>query len=209
MFLCTELKTIFHNTQGVLYTITGDPKNACLKNGDWEVLSNILPALVLSKPSEKPSIINQLQYIIKMIPVSYYSINFELNLLDSCLTSASSLWNTAGIQLTFPKPTENEIEKGILRQKSSNESKLKAYNNIFDQLSIAISKKNLNSRHRAMAMQFMDALIHPNYLLPTLAVKHFLQALISDSLRERKLAWSVISKCLKQLKRKCTKVRTL
>lgn len=162
---------------------------------------------MLSKPSEKPSIINQLQNITKVIPTSYHAISFELNLSDSCLAAASNLWDSSGVKLTLTKPSKNEIENGLSTLKYLNDSKLKAYNDIFEKLSIAMTEKNLNSRHRAMAMQFIDALTHKDYPLPKSVVTHFLHALISDSLRERKLAWSVISKCLKQLKRKCTKVR--
>lgn len=138
--------------------------------------------------------------------MSYHSINFESNLTESCLAAASNLWNTSGVQLTSPHPSQNEIQMGLVKQKMLNESNLKAYYEIFNNLTTAISEKNLNSRHRAMAMQFIDALTHFDYLLPVSTVTHFLQALISDSLRERKLAWSVISKCLKQLKQKCIKV---
>lgn len=187
--------------KGALFVINNTPKNSFLTKGDWQALLLVLPALVFLKPAEKSSITKELKYISSVLKGYHHTINFELNLTEACLSAASDLWNTSGAPSTVPHPSENEIIKGISAQESLNESNLKAYTDIFERLITAVVEADLNWRHRQLAMEFMCALIHPNYPLPVSVVTYFLQALIDDSLEQRKLGYAVIMQCLRQHKR--------
>lgn len=190
-----------------MYLILQSQARSLITKGDWQVLSDLLPALVLSKPSEKPSVIRQQDFIVMTITKNFMTTNIDLEVPESCVSVASELWNI-GMRPTSQRPSQNEIQKGVESLRELGETNLKTYNDIMVKLIQPILEKNLHWRHRHMAMQFITALVHPDHAFPTPVVRYFINALIHDSLDERKTAWTMTMYILKQLKRKHPKVST-
>jgi len=122
-----------------------------------------------------------------------------------CLTAAQALWKHFP-QPVLLQPDQNEIEEGAWNLKQLNQSNLKAYSDLLDELLRCILEECLHWRHRLMAMTFIRDLVHPNQVYSAKLVRYFLQALIHDSLQERKIATRVVTFMLKQQKRKHLKV---
>ena len=136
---------------------------------------------------------------------SFLTVNIKLNVPDGCVSAASKLWNT-GVQPAFPPPAENEVQMGVEHLQKKGDDNLKSYNDTLNKLMNTLLKENLHWRHTLMAMNFIKALIHPEHLIPTPIVRYFLDALINESIDQRKLAWGVTLQILNKLKRKHRKV---
>lgn len=167
------------------------------------MLRELLPAIVLSKPSEKLSVIRLKERIVFIISKNFYSIEREIP--DRCLITARALWGSFP-QPTLPQPNEIEIQNGAQNLKELNDIGLTMRTNLLDELLHCILEESLHWRHKLMAMNFIQSLVHPNQIYSANIVRYFLQALIHDSLEERKIAIKVVVFMLKQQKRKHPKV---
>lgn len=172
---------------------------------DWNMLRSLWPRLVLSKPSEKLSVIRLKENLIDTVKNNFPTYVITLEIPDRCLIAASKLWST------FPYPTlaqlnENEIQRGLQKLNEQSESNLLAYHGLLNDLLNAILEENLHWRHRLMSMNFIRCLVHPDQIYSPRMVRYFLGALIHDSLEERKIAIRTVIYMLKQQKRKHPKV---
>lgn len=129
----------------------------------------------------------------------------EFEIPDRCLKTACALWENSP-EPTLPQPNEIEIQKGAQNLKQLIESRLATYSNLLDELLRCILEESLHWRHKLMAMNFIRDLVHPNQIYSAKIVRYFLQALIHDSLEERKIAIKIVVYMLKQQKRKHPKV---
>lgn len=169
------------------------------------MLRSLWPAVVLSKPSEKPSVIRLKEEIVFDINKHFYTNMIKFEMPDSCLTVARELWKHFPLP-SLPQPDENEMQKGVRNLRKMNEINLAAYIGLQDELLRCILEESLHWRHKLMAMSFMRDLVHPDQAYSAKVVRYFLQALIHDSLEERKIAIRIVIYMLKQQKRKYPKV---
>ncbi|XP_043684421.1 proteasome activator complex subunit 4B-like isoform X1 [Vespula pensylvanica] len=191
--------------KGVLYILFGPQHDPIMTKRDWNMLRSLWPRIVLSKPSEKLSVIRLKENLIETVKNNFPTYVITLEIPDRCLIAASKLWNT------FPYPTlmqlnENEIQRGLQKLKEHSESNLVAYHGLLDDLLNAILEENLHWRHRLMSMNFIKSLVHPEQIYSPKIVRYFLEALIHDSLEERKIAIRTVIYMLKQQKRKHPKI---
>lgn len=195
------------NFQGTLYLITRriNPYESLLVKQDWGMVKELWPALVLSQPSEKPSVILLKESIIDMALENFYTTNIKLEISDSCVSAAAKLWET-GLKPSLPIPAIEEIQKGVQNLKEWGKTNTEMYNEILETLLHALLEKNLHWRHRTMAMNFFYALIHPEEVFSAQVVRFFLESLINESIEERKIALRVLMFIFKQLKREHPKV---
>lgn len=172
----------------------------------WNTLQSLWPAIVLSKPSEKHSVIHLKENLLDTVSKCFSTTTIDLEVPDSCLTTARALWDHFP-RPTLPQPDEDEIQEGLRNLKQFCESNLAAYNGLLDELLRCILEESLHWRHRLMAMCFIQDLVHPKHTYSVKIIRYFLQALIHDSLEERKIAIKIIVFVLKQQKRKHPKVQ--
>lgn len=172
---------------------------------EWEIVKQLWPALVLSEPSEKPSVIVLKESIIDLALENFYTTNISLEILDSCVAAAAKLWEH-GLKPNTPIPTTDEVQQGLQNLKEWGKKNSGIYNEIVDTLLNALLEKNLHWRHRIMAMNFFYALIHPEEVFSPQVVRFFLESLINESIEERKIALRVLMFIFKQLKREHPKV---
>ena len=155
-----------------------------ITQGDLDILTSLWPAIVLSKPSEKLSVIRLKQNIVDTIS-KYFCLNtLELEISDMCLTAAQALWKHFP-QPVLLQPDQNEIEEGAWNLKQLNQSNLKAYSDLLDELLRCILEESLHWRHRLMAMTFIRDLVHPNQVYSAKLVRYFLQLIESLELIDR------------------------
>ncbi|XP_071649143.1 proteasome activator complex subunit 4B [Temnothorax longispinosus] len=191
--------------KGVLYILLGPQPAPIITQGDLNIVTSLWPAIVLSKPSEKLSVIRLKQNIVDTIGKYLFMNALVLEISDACLTTARALWKHLP-RAALPEPDQKEIEMGRRNLEQLNRSNLAAYNDLLDELLRCILEESLHWRHRVMAMTFIRDLVHPDQTYSAKLVRYFLQALIHDSLEERKIATRVVTFMLKQQKRKHSKV---
>ncbi|XP_054011040.1 proteasome activator complex subunit 4B-like isoform X2 [Hylaeus anthracinus] len=191
--------------KGVLYILFGPQQDPIIMKRDWKMLRSLWPAIVLSKTSEKLSVIRLKENLVETVNKHFPTISIKLELPETCLTIAANLWSTYP-QPNLPQPSKEEIEKGLEIVRETEESNLTSYNGLVDDLYCALLEKNLHWRHRLMAMSFIRDLVHPDQMYPPKVVRYFLEALIHDSLQERKIAIKVVMFMLKQQKREHLKI---
>ena len=175
---------------------------------DWENVQALWTALLLSKPSEKPSINRLEDLIVDLLSDTYYTANIELEIPDRCVAAAANLWNV-GAKPCAQKPSEEEIKAGIEALRDMGNNNVRVYYETLDGFLEALLEKNLHWRHRIMALNFIYVLIHPDYKYPPRLVRFFCNLLISDTPIERKVGIRMVMCVLKQLKKKQVKVISL
>lgn len=185
--------------------LLGPQHNPIITQGDLNILASLWPAIVLSKPSEKLSVIRLKQNIVDTISKYFFVNILEPDISDACLTAARALWKHLP-QSVLPQPDQNKIEEGARNLEQLNRSNLATYNELLDELLRSILEKSLHWRHSLMAMTLIRDLVHPDQVYSANLVRYFLQALIHDSLEERKIATRIVTFMLKQQKRKHSKV---
>lgn len=191
--------------QGALYILLGPKQTPIVTKRDWELINTLWPALVLSKPSEKLSVIRLKEKIVDTVHKLFPTITLAIEVPMGCLNAASRLWEISP-KPSAAQPNENEIEKGLEKLKDVGKENYKYYNDLLDKLLETIIEKNLHWRQRLMAMSLIRDLVHPDQIYPAKIVRYFLSSLIHESLEERKIAIRATTFILKQQKRKHLKV---
>lgn len=162
--------------------------------------------MVLSKPSEKLSIIRLKENIVRFISKQFSTIAITFEIPNKCTEIATILWET-NPQPTLPQPTESEVSESLKLVRAFNECNLASYNDLINNLLNALLEKNLHWRHRLMAIDFIRHLVHPEQIYSPKVVRYFLGALIHDSISERNIALRVVTCMLQQQKRNHPKVK--
>ncbi|KAG7204017.1 hypothetical protein KM043_001879 [Ampulex compressa] len=191
--------------KGVLYILFGPVHHPFIVRRDWKLLRSLWPAIILAKTAEKPSVIRLRDNLEQTIPKYYPTLFFEFEIPDACFKIASDLWRTFP-QSSVARPNESEIEEGLQKFRRTSKSNLQAYNDLVNDLLNALEKKNLHWRHRLMAMNFLQYLVHPEQNYSPNVVRFFLDVLVNGSLKERKIALTVMVYIMKQQNRKNPKV---
>ncbi|XP_076659583.1 proteasome activator complex subunit 4A [Halictus rubicundus] len=213
MFIVPEIIEIlqkdveeYHDAhKGALYILVSPSQESMIMKCNWQVLRSLWPALVLSKVSEKLSVVRLKETLVQTVNKCFPTIAISLEIPETCLTIASKLW-TNEPRPSLPLPTENEIEQGLEAFKEIGKNNLACYIGLVDELLNALLEKNLHWRHRLMASYFIRNLVHPQQIYSPKVVRYFMGALVHDSLHERQIATRVAVYIFKQLKRKHPKV---
>lgn len=190
--------------KGLLYLLAGPRPKAFIVPRDWEFLKTVWPALIFSKPSEKPSVIRLKNNLTETISRYMPTLPIKLCIADKCVTIAGELWNTYPKPLII-RPDEDEINKGIDELSQCQEKNKNNYDELMDSIVDRI-QTNCHWRQRSMGMRILRDLAHPDRNYPTKVVNYFLNALIHDILQERKIAILTVTCIMQQLKREHPKI---
>ena len=188
----------------MLYILTGPKHDLLITKRDWSFVRSLWPAIVLAKPSEKPSVITLQDNIQFYIMKGFLTTQIALEVPESCVNAAFSLWDASSKEV--PRPTEEEIQKGREMLVEKGRQNLENYKALLDELMNIIIEKNLHWRKRLVAMTQIKQMSHPDQIYPLKVVKYFLHALINESIFERQAALRIVLCILKQQKIKHPKV---
>ncbi|PBC33887.1 Proteasome activator complex subunit [Apis cerana cerana] len=189
--------------EGALHVLL-DSQDTFTKH-DWNILRDLWTTMVLSKPSEKLSIIRLKEDIARFISKQFSTIAITFKIPNTCLEIATALWKTNS-QTTLSQPTEDERIESLKIAQAFNECNLASYNGLISDLLNALLEKNLHWRHRLMAIDFIRLLVHPEQMYPPKVIRYFLGTLIHDSLNERNIALRIVICMLQQQKRQHPKI---
>ncbi|XP_021936150.1 proteasome activator complex subunit 4B-like isoform X2 [Zootermopsis nevadensis] len=196
----------FHEQfKGTLYVLLGPRQNPLVTRHNWEMLLNLWPAIVCSKPSEKLSVIRLMENIVETVHKHFPTITISLQIPDPCLDAARRLWKSDPAPC-FPVVSEEEVAVGSQQLEDRNHYNLDQYQALLSSLIDAMEHENLHWRYHAMALSFLRDLVHPDLAYPARIVRYFLLTLIHDSLELRKIAIRSTVFLLKQQKRSHKKI---
>ncbi|KAK9752668.1 Proteasome-substrate-size regulator, mid region [Popillia japonica] len=192
--------------KGCLYILLGPKGTPIVARHNWAFIREIWPTLILSKPSEKQSIVNLMTSLNDVINRYFPTIHITLKLSEKCIERALELANTSNvINLdNFQEQINNSAEK----MKKNSGDNLTTYNDILDMLLSAAANRNLHWRHQTMSLSLIQYLVHPDVIYNADIVKYFLSALVNDSIAIRKIALKVMLFVMLQNKPKFKKIAT-
>ncbi|KAG8177101.1 hypothetical protein JTE90_015245 [Oedothorax gibbosus] len=193
--------------KGALYVIIGHKHNSILKMTNWEHLSKLLPAIVSSKHSEKPSIIKLLDSISIFLQKNMSTFQVKLMVPENCLSIAKCLWSENSPLPISTCFTEQEITQFIQNQVLESEKKERDYFTLVHSLINLLKNSSLHWRHYQLGLGMLVILVRPEVMIPKEGVELFVSHLIHDTLAIRKLAAQGMTCILKQQKRKHKKIQ--
>uniref|UniRef100_A0A0C9QKU2 PSME4 protein n=1 Tax=Fopius arisanus TaxID=64838 RepID=A0A0C9QKU2_9HYME len=190
--------------KGLLYLLLGPREGALVNTRDWSFLRSLWPALVKSKPSEKQSIIKLKKSVTDTIFSGFQNFSIKLNVPEKCVELALEMWESSP-RPSIPRPTEGQIQVGLEELKQLETKNIENYEGLMDAIVSAI-EHNCHWRQRSMGMKILRDLAHSERNYTLRAINYFLNALLHDSLEERKIAIPTMVTILRQLKRKHKKI---
>ncbi|XP_015120172.1 proteasome activator complex subunit 4 [Diachasma alloeum] len=190
--------------KGLLYLLLGPRSSALVATRDWGFLRNLWPALVTSKPSEKMSVIRLKNSITDTVYRGFHNVAIKLNVPESCVEIAVELWDSSP-RPSVPQPEDEEIQVGLEEMRQLERENIDNYEGLVEAIVSAI-EDNCHWRQRAMGMKLLRELAHPERDYPPRVINYFLNALLHDSLEERKIAIPTVVTILRQLKREHKKI---
>lgn len=127
--------------KGCLYILAAPRSTPIATRHDWKFISELWPLLVASKPSEKLSIVNQMNAIVDAARRTFPTIAITIEIPESCLTKAFEFGSNE------PKVTLNNvegiIETGIQNINRLNKERLEHYQNAINSLLKLTVEENL------------------------------------------------------------------
>ncbi|XP_008550347.1 proteasome activator complex subunit 4 [Microplitis demolitor] len=203
--LLTKDPDEFHEAhKGLLFLLLGPRPNAMIITRNWSFLRSLWPALVIAKPSEKMSIIRLKSASLDIISNGLSTVALKLEVPDECVKIATELWNYSP-KPSVVRPNDIEINKGLCELKKQEADNFENYDNLICDILNAI-QSNCHWRQRAMGMRLIKDIAHLDRPYPPEVINFYLNALVHDSLEERKIATSMVACILRQQKRKHVKI---
>lgn len=137
------LDAVEHHEQfkGCLYVLLGSPNAPLIIRHDWDIIRDLWPLLVRSKPSEKPSIVNLMTAIVDAVRRLFPTISITLEIPEGSVVAATKLANI------FPKVVLDDKFKEVIASgqqlKVQNENSMAAYNKTIELLLNACTSGDL------------------------------------------------------------------
>jgi proteasome activator subunit 4 len=134
--------------EGSLFLITdvyGTKKFSLLTNSDWISMSQLWPALVNSKPSEKQTIVDLLKHILYQVQSRFFTLTLSLNIPDICVDYAKKIWteNKSLPKPAFECPSDQKISEALEKAETRNQMNLNSYNEIVENLVLLIEDQKM------------------------------------------------------------------
>lgn len=127
--------------KGCLYILLGPKGTPIIARHNWKFIRELWPTVILSKPSEKQSIVNLMSSLNDVISRYFPTIHINLELSEKCIDRANILASAAkDINLDNFR---SQIDKSMDKMKEESENNLNAYNDILDKLLSAAADGNL------------------------------------------------------------------
>ncbi|XP_076868497.1 proteasome activator complex subunit 4A isoform X2 [Brachyhypopomus gauderio] len=195
-----------HQFKGALYCLLGNHVGVFLANLQfWECVGHTWPAIVRSCLSpamslEKQSVGRLFDDLADKVHRQYEPIGFDFSIPQSCLEVAMKMLNSTKPEPSVGMATEEEELEGIRRQQEKNRDSVQRYEKLVEDLLDCISDRNLPWKFEHIAIGFLSLMLRDDHMVPTQAVRFFVQSLNHDSLLVRKVAISALVGILKQLK---------
>uniref|UniRef100_A0A914Z6M9 Proteasome activator complex subunit 4 n=1 Tax=Panagrolaimus superbus TaxID=310955 RepID=A0A914Z6M9_9BILA len=202
-------KNVSHEEfKGALYILINGKRRAIVLKQDWETLLKIWPVMLRQQHSEKPSIIALFDVIVATIAESFESFQVQFTLPETVMKSACRLLEDYDGNIhkaLIGPPTKEDLIAAKELENQTNEKTLKIYTDLCMSLYSTCVDSTLHWRHIDMAQSLLTLLFRRDLCVPEQVVVLFCRLLISDTVRTRKSALTVITSWQKIVKIKAVK----
>lgn len=197
-----------HTFKGSLHIILGSGgKRSMATRRNWEVLSELWPAICQAQHFEKPSILRIVDEIITKVVKAQETVAIKNELSKSSLDVANQMMTSGSTPKVPGSPlSAEELSRGENVETEKNDTNLRLYTKLVVELVALIESGKLTWKFSQNAMEFLALLIRDDTPFPTVAVQLFTKHCVSDMLYNRKLCLAAVSAILQQQKRRKTKV---
>jgi proteasome activator subunit 4 len=202
-------KNVSHEEfKGALYILINGKRRAIVLKQDWETLLKIWPVMLRQQHSEKPSIIALFDVIVHTIAESFESFQVKFTLPESVMKSACRLLEDYEGNIhkaLIGPPTAEDLITAKELENQTNEKNLKTFTDLCMSLYSTCIDSSLHWRHIDMAQSLLTLLFRRDLTVPDDIVVLFCRLLISETVRTRKSALTVITSWQKIVKIKAVK----
>ncbi|KAK7466612.1 hypothetical protein BaRGS_00037269 [Batillaria attramentaria] len=177
-------------------------KRSLATRRNWEVLSELWPAISQAQHYEKPSILQIVDAIITKVVKSQETVAIK-----GSVQAADRLFASSSHPKVVGQPLSAEEralgEKADIKRNAEN---LRLYTQLVEELVALVESGKLTWKFSQNAMEFLALLIRDDTPFPPSAVRLFTKRCISDLLYSRKLSLAAVSAILQGQKRRKKKV---
>jgi len=192
--------------KGSLYIILGH-KGSMVTKHSWKTLECLIPAVIESTPSEKPSIIKILNSIVDSMHHHFDTFAIRTSVTPELVEKALSLWGQdSGLEPSLPKPSPEQLALSIEQQQTTDDANVARYFGILEKLCDQIESGQLHWRHYNMAVSAIAVLARHDIVFPARVVRIMVRNLNHDNIIVRKTSIHCVSGIAKQQKRKHAKI---
>ena len=205
-------ETVSHEQfKGSLYVLLGSKHRTLLVKHCWKTLSELYPALVGSRHSEKPSISKLMDKIMTSIHHHFDTFTLTLSIPNNVIEMGKSVYDSRTQKLLEQCPDDATIENRKQKLDEQNENNVTNYHKLLDALSTLIAaeedhQRDLHWRKNELALTMLFRLARHDYPLPPKIVRIIVGNLIHENLTVRKNAITLMGAILKQQKRSHAKI---
>ncbi|XP_055375207.1 proteasome activator complex subunit 4-like [Condylostylus longicornis] len=185
--------------KGILHTLTANShiRLKVLVQRDWLVVEKFWLNILKSIPSEKPSIIRLIEYTKRNINEEFVTITVSQDIPDSFINFILKL---------YPDVPGVDVEQGLQLLNKRNKINTDRYYNILNEITNILENNSLHWRYHYLGSSMIFSLAHPRVNYPPKVAMYFIQNLINESIKERKLSIRLLNAILSQQKRKHIKI---
>ncbi|KAK6754916.1 hypothetical protein RB195_013722 [Necator americanus] len=194
--------------KGALHMLTDHKRDALMLRAGFEAQLQAMPAIVGTRHSEKPSIIDLLEQAQNSIVELYESYRIEYDISDEMRTIAASLLDEK--EACPLNASKGMPSKELIKANANNLVKLKEkltgqYYELAEKLLSLAQDPNLHWRHVDMAQAFLSLLVRRDIPYPEPVLRMWVRLLIHDTVKARRMATAVVASWLKLNKPKAVK----
>ena len=202
--------------KGALYVILGVKGKSILTKHNWEVFSELCPAVIEASHSEKPSIIKVFTALVDNLVHSLdtITISISFSLHDNVIRQSLCLWDNLedenGLKTSISplkdKPTEQEMTDGKKMLEENNQRTEDLFTDVVQSLCTKLESGKLHWRHYNAGVSILAVLTRYDKKMPASVVKIMVNNLVHDNIIVRKTSIHTMAALLRQSKRPHLKI---
>lgn len=199
----TDPTVLEHKFKSSLYILKGNGSRALIIKRQWDVLTQLWPALVKAHHSEELSILKVIDDVNSAVTKFFETPAIKIITPTSCIERAQDLLNSS----SYPKPkcllaTPDEMELSLKHESSRNDEYTEMYKTLVVDLVTLVEKGDLSWKFRQLGIDLLTLLLRHDHMMPVCAVNMFLKNAVDDSIYVRLICISSLMAVFEQLKRK-------
>ncbi|EYB92924.1 hypothetical protein Y032_0188g1139 [Ancylostoma ceylanicum] len=194
--------------KGALHMLTDHKRDALMLRAGFEAQLLAMPAIVGTRHSEKPSIIDLLEQAQNSIVELYESYRIEYDIPDEMRTIAAALLDekeACPLNASEGMPSEERINENANNLVKLKEKLTGQYYELAGKLLSLAQDPNLHWRHVDMAQAFLSLLVRRDVPYPEPVLRMWVRLLVHDTVKARRMATAVVASWLKLNKPKAVK----
>lgn len=194
--------------KGALHILIDHKRDALVLRAGFEAQLKAMPAIVGTRHSEKPSIIDLLEQAQNSVVELYESYRIEYDISEEMRAIALSLLDekeACPLNASCGIPSDEVIKKNENNLVALKEKLTEQYYELAEKLLSLATDPELHWRHVDMAQAFLSLLVRRDIKYPEPVLRMWVRLLVHDTVKARRMATAVVASWLKLNKPKAVK----